>query len=432
MTLRLWLSLSTLALTIATPPARAQSENRIYNLLFAERTRLEKIENDATAPADQIAAAKAERERLATVMYDPSKYRLQIQLAEIASDAGQPPALKISNWRAGSDFFYPASAIKLCGAVAALERLNELQRTKEPAFTENTPLAFYSLEKGQAPYEKDPSNVDGGKVTLAMLIREIGLVSDNEAYNRLYDFCGQQWLNERMWRAGLPSTRLSQRLSADVQKAKQKTTPAVEIRYPDHTTILGAQYSPLNLEPTDIKGMYVGKGFLDGKEHVRGGFSFYDKNVMNLTDLQNCLVRIVRPDIKLAAGEPFDLTDAQRTLLMDALSQYPGDSKNPVFPRDKYPDEYCKYFLPGLARVVPKDHLKVYDKVGQAYGFVIDNAYVVDTSTKRAFFLSATVWADSDGILNDDKYDYDTLSVPLMADIAEIIARDVWAVPVAK
>lgn len=364
-------------------------------------------------------------------MYEPDKSRVQVLLSEVVETPGEAPTLKSSAWRAGQEYFYPASAIKLCGAVAALERVNELRRTKEPELTEHTALAFNPLMPGKPLIEKDEDNREGGVITLAHLIREVGLVSDNEAFNRLYDFAGPQWLNERMWRAGLLSTRLKHRLSIDLPIARQKISPTVELRYAERTSALGPSFYDLKDAP-EWKGHFVGRSHMIGKEKVRGGMSFYSKNVMSLADLQKCLVRVARPDIALEGGEPFDLTDLQRALVMDALSQYPGDSKNPVYPREEFPDEHAKFFLPGLARVVPKENLRVYNKCGLAYGFVIDNAYIVDTQSKRAFFLSATVWADSDHCLNDDKYDYETVSKPFLADLAEILARDVWGVPIAK
>lgn len=412
-------------------PALGQSENRIYNLLFGERQRLEAVEKDPATSPERAAEAKLKRERLAALMYEPDKSRVQVLLSEIVEEPGQPPTLKRSDWRAGQEYFYPASAIKLCGAVAALERLNELRRTKEPELTEHTPLAFNPLVKGKPLIEKDPDNLEGSAITLAHLIREAALVSDNEAFNRLYDFSTPQWLNERMWRAGLPSTRLRHRLSDDTPKEKQKISPTIELRYPNHTGALGPTFYEL-ADNNEWTGHFVGRWHMDGKEKVRGGMSFFFKNVMTLADLQKCLVRVARPDIALEDGEPFDLTDAQRAFLLEALSQYPGDSKNPVYPRDKFPDDYCKFFLPGLARVVPKEHLRVYGKSGFAYGFVTDNAYIVDTRSKRAFFLSATVWADSDNCLNDDKYDYESMSMPFLADVAEIIGREVWNVPFSK
>jgi len=35
--------------------------------------------------------------------------------------------------------------------------------------------------------------------SIAQYIKKIFLVSDNDAFNRLYEFLGQHYLNERLW-----------------------------------------------------------------------------------------------------------------------------------------------------------------------------------------------------------------------------------------
>jgi hypothetical protein len=417
--------LPSLAACAALGLASAQDEPHLYQLLADERARLTALVDDPATAPDVAGAARAKRDRLHEVLYSPEEHRIQILVAEVIQSEGQAPSVRSTNWRSREEYFYPASAIKLCAAVAALERLNEIQRTKEPAATDTTPLAFYSVRDPKELFTQDATNLDGGTLTLAHLIRRACLVSDNEAYNLLYEFCGQQWLNERMWRAGCKTVRLRHRLSVDMPLQKNKVTPSIELRFPERTVMLGAQQSALDLDAQDFTSMYVGKAYMDGKERIKGSFSFTQKNVISLPDLQKCLMRVVRPDLKLD-GEPFDLSDAQRAFLMEVLAQYPGDSRNPAYPRAEYPDEWGKLFLPGLERVVPKEHLKVHNKFGLAYGFAVDNAYVVDTRSQRSFFLAATVWADSDGTLNDDKYDYDTFSRPLLADVAELAARDLW------
>ena len=67
------------------------------------------------------------------------------------------------------------------------------------------------------------------------------------------------------------------------------------------------------------------------------------------------------------------------------------------------------------------DHVKIFNKVGLAYGFILDNAYIVDLENKIEFFLSAVVYSNSNGVLNDDSYDYDTLTIPFLADIGRSI-----------
>jgi hypothetical protein len=37
------------------------------------------------------------------------------------------------------------------------------------------------------------------------------------------------------------------------------------------------------------------------------------------------------------------------------------------------------------------------------------------------FFLSAVIYCNSDGILNDDKYDYDKIGYPFMKQLGQII-----------
>jgi len=76
--------------------------------------------------------------------------------------------------------------------------------------------------------------------------------------------------------------------------------------------------------------------------------------------------------------------------------------------------------------VIGAGNARVYDKTGEAYGFSIENAWVVDEATGRGFFLAATLYTNADGVLNDDAYEYDTIAHPFLADLGEAAARWVW------
>ena len=71
-------------------------------------------------------------------------------------------------------------------------------------------------------------------------------------------------------------------------------------------------------------------------------------------------------------------------------------------------------------------YIRIYNKIGQAYGFTTENAYVVDTATDRSFFLAATIYTNDDGVLNDDQYEYATVAEPFMADLGEAVVRYLW------
>ena len=148
--------------------------------------------------------------------------------------------------------------------------------------------------------------------------------------------------------------------------------------------------------------------------------SFRHKNYMPLRDLQDMLVMVCRPDIDL--GMPgFQLEDRDREFLMQALGQLPRESDNPVYPRERYSDDWVKFFLEGARRVRPD--VRIYNKVGRAYGFSIENAYVVDEDSGQSFFLAAVVYTNPNAILNDGVYAYADLADPLFIDLGEVFAR---------
>ena len=425
------MSLRTFALAtfLCALPAAAQgtapANDWVKSLLEQGRERW-RAEAQLASDTDVAAGLNARAERMSKVLSEALDLRVEVLVGEVVEREGKPELVS-HGWRLGAEYFYPASTVKLFGAVAALERMRELQSTSAPGLTVDTPLAFYGSRRGGAMLTSDPDNVADGKLTLRHLIRESLIVSDNESFNRLFEFVGHDRLNERMWRAGLASTRISHRLSIKMSILENRRTPTIELRMPEGVVRIAEETGKLELANVDDReGVLIGKGRMEGAELVPGPMSFIAKNRVTLRDLQVGLARVVRPDLPFE-GEPFDLGDEERALLLEALSQYPGDSTNPRWDRAKYADDYVKFFLPGVERVLPKEHVRIYNKVGLAYGFVTDTAYIVDARTQRGFFLAATIYTNSDGVLDDNKYDYDTLAFPWMADLGELFAREFLA-----
>ncbi|MEI4563231.1 hypothetical protein, partial [Klebsiella pneumoniae] len=69
---------------------------------------------------------------------------------------------------------------------------------------------------------------------------------------------------------------------------------------------------------------------------------------------------------------------------------------------------------------MPKN-VRVFNKVGWAYGFLTDASYIVDFENKTEFMLAATIYVNSDGILNDNKYEYETIGWPFMYQLGQIL-----------
>jgi hypothetical protein len=66
-------------------------------------------------------------------------------------------------------------------------------------------------------------------------------------------------------------------------------------------------------------------------------------------------------------------------------------------------------------------NIRIFNKIGDAYGHMLDVAYVVDFEKKIEFFLSAEIYCNTDGVMNDDKYDYETIGYPFMKNIGKVI-----------
>lgn len=412
------------------------------------------------APRDLGAALRAASPALAAALDEADELNLQLALAEVVPapgrarggqirpgqtpasnpSAGPPLALERSYVRCGESgapdaYFYPASAIKVCAAIAALQRVQALRGALgEGACDADSPLVIHgALAGAPGAISLDPTNARGRAVTVAHEVRKLFLVSDNDAFNRLYDFAGQAAVNRSMWTAGLRSTRVHHRLSdAPVPRTAEEDalTPAVEVHPAGAhgAYCLPPQRSTLRVPLNEDAALGRAHFPAGGGARVDAPLDCSRKNAMSLPELQDCLVKLLAPDVVPEGAPGFGLSSDHCELLREAMAQYPRASANPSYARERHPDEWCKFFLPGLRRVLEPNALRVYNKIGQAYGHTCDNAYIVDVETGRGFFLAATVYTNANGVLNDDAYEYGR-GERLLADAAEAVARAVWQVP---
>lgn len=376
---------------------------------------------------------RAHPEVLGTLPLSPEAHRVQIALAEVV-DGGGRMTLRRSGYRVGAEYVYPASTIKLCAAIAALQVLEELNAGDEvrsgrvPPVTIDSPLRFHPLFAGEQVRDRDATNLQGGGITLRHEIRKLFLVSDNEAFNRLYEFVGHRELNERMRGLGLASTVLNHRLSVARSPEENRRTPRIDILGSDGAVVRTRpeRMSDLIITNPDVPGLRVGEAFArGGNEIVMEPMDFTARNGMSLIDLQDLLILLARPEIDLGKG-PLRLSDEHRRFLLDSMAEYPGDSSNPRYDRSKYPDDWGKFFLPGMQRVPGGRGVTIHNKVGQAYGFTLDNACIVEAGPGgRTFFLAATIYTNADGVINDNVYEYDTVAFPFMARLGEAVLSEV-------
>ena len=91
-------------------------------------------------------------------------------------------------------YFYPGSAIKMPVAILALEKLNALNIN---GLTRKTAMLADSVRQQQSNAHLDTTTPDHTP-TIERYIEKIFIANDHDAYNRLYEFLGQQYINERL------------------------------------------------------------------------------------------------------------------------------------------------------------------------------------------------------------------------------------------
>jgi hypothetical protein len=369
-------------------------------------------------PPDVLAAILgAHPEWFASVVANDDEHRLQILYTQIDRDAANRPTFRSYPYRLTDAYFYPASTVKLPAAVLALEKLNDLA---VPGLSRDTALRIEAGTPGQAAVERDPSKADG-LATIAHYVKKIFLVSDNDAFNRLYEFLGQREINERLWRRGFTDARILRRLEAGMDPEENRVTnPFV---FFEGARVLYRQPLARNPEAwsVDRPDVRQGRGFIRDGKLFPEPFDFSHSNYLSVPTLQAILRNVLFPDA-VPENERFHLTEDDYRFLYRYMSMLPRESAEPAYSeREEYWDSYGKYLLFGDSKAPIPSHIRIFNKIGEAYGYLVDDAYVVDFDAGVEFLLTAVILVNADGIFNDDKYEYDEIGRPFLARLGRAV-----------
>jgi len=345
-----------------------------------------------------------------------SEHRIQIIYTQIdRRKNGKPEFIDHYFNISDSNYFYPASTVKLPVAILALQKLNELKIT---GLDKNSTMISEADYSGQSEVYNDPSSPDG-RPTIEHYIKKILLVSDNDAFNRLYEFLGQEYINNTLHKMGYNEVQIIHRLDISLSEDENRHTNPV--RFFDTSGKLVYQKPP---EASQLvyatRNTKMGVGFYRGEELVNEPFDFSKKNRMSLVTLHNIVRSVMFPDA-IPKKQRFNLTKDDYEFLRKYMSMTPLESKFPFYGKDNYWDTYVKYLVYGTEKSISINDMREFNKVGKAYGFLIDAAYFADHKNNVEFILSAVIHCNSDGIYNDDKYDYDEVGLPFMKHLGQVI-----------
>ncbi len=355
----------------------AQQKSVLPRITKSKNSKLSKVFENVEEHEVQIIYSKINRKD-GKVSFDDQKYRVDAKA-----------------------YFYPASTVKLPVAVLSLEKINELNEKGINIDKSTT----YQLEN------------DSIEHTIANDIDAIFAVSDNDAYNRLFEFLGQDYINSKLKSKGLAPVRISHRFSGEgsgATKTKQMVFETENGKYKMPTT------NNAEADSLKISNVIKGVGYISNEEQVDEPFSFAHKNYFPLETQHNMMKRLYFPQL-FQENENFRLKNDDVEFLKAAMSRLPREMD---YDESEYYDSYGKFFIYGDSKERMPSHVKIYNKVGYAYGTLTETAYITDEKNNIEFFLTASILVNENGIFNDGVYEYENLGIPFLAELGREIYQN--------
>ncbi|WP_089813444.1 serine hydrolase [Chitinophaga sp. YR627] len=356
--------------------------------------------------------------QLGPIYQHPQAFGLQIIYTRIDRDADNQPHFTHYYYHTDTNsYFYPASTVKLPATALALEKLNDLAIA---GLDRHTPMYTDSLE-GISPAVLSDSSAADGRPSVEQYIKKILLVSDNDAFNRLYEFIGQETFNKRLWENGFHNTQILHRVGVSgISPEQNRHTNAITFRRDGKVLYhQPAAYSQLQFSPRHDS---IGKAYYNkDNQLVHTPMDASQKNRLPLADLHEILRRIIFPEAVTKSGR-FRLKEEDYSFLYHCMSAQPEESAHPPYDTTEFHHNYVKFLLfGGQPHNRPDADLRSFNKPGWAYGFLTDAAYIADFTHQVEFMLSATVYVNKDGILNDEHYQFEETGKPFLKALGQVI-----------
>ncbi|OQP67075.1 hypothetical protein A3860_01580 [Niastella vici] len=353
---------------------------------------------------------------LKDILNQPDTFHYQFIYTKIDRDKNNQPHFTNYYFRVNrNEYFNPASMVKLPTALLALEKINSLRPYGvNRCTTMLTDSAYYR----QTTVSRDSSAADL-LPSVAQYVKKIFLISDNDAYNRLYEFVGQQQLNERLWQMGYHDTRITRRFVTMNEEENRHTNP---VRFMQGDSLLYAQPPAYSVVPFDFhKKILIGRAHYNREDSlINAPMDFTTHNNFPLEDMQQILQAALFPN-SVPAKKRFQLQPDDYAFLYRYMSELPSESQFPHYDTTVYFDSYTKFFMFKAWRSKIPSYMRVFNKTGWSYGFLTDVAYIVDFRNKIEFMVSGNIYVNSDGVINDDKYEYVETGYPFFKEMGNII-----------
>ena len=227
------------------------------------------------------------------VVGHPDDYRIQIIYTQIDRDENNVPHCTNHYFHVDpDDYFNPASTVKLPTAIFSLEKINALNIE---GLSKYSTVQYEPGESRESAVFQD-STAENGFPSLAQYIRKAFLVSENDPYNRFYQWVTPETINRKFQQLGFAHSRItSQFLGLSVEENRH-TNPVRFLDKQGH--VLYRQDAAYNQDAFDFsQEVFIGDKHYDRQGNLLDGpIEFTRANKIALEDLQQLLQRLVFPE----------------------------------------------------------------------------------------------------------------------------------------
>ena len=333
-----------------------------------------------------LVALKSEEIKITEIVNNIENHEIQIIVSVINENK------KVNDYKfnlKSDNYYYPASTVKLPVSVFALEKINE-----------------YPLINIDTPYKIED---DTTYHSIRKDINEIMVMSSNESFNRLFEFLGQDYINHKLKKKGMIKSKIFHRLES-VNAGKLETKKLTF--FVNDSTIKFNRSLNKKIKPLEINRLKKGIGYVNEYGNIiNTPMDFSEKNYIPLEELHNLTKLIFLRNTNLI------MTESQISFLIKSMNLSPNEIG---YDKNEYADTYSNLLVNGDVRK-PIDKVKIYNKIGFAYGYVSETAFI--ETEKSSIIISITMKVNDNQIYNDNKYEYDNIAFPFFAEFGREIIQ---------
>lgn len=352
------------------------------------------------------------------VLANPENYEVQIMYTQVWRDSSYYPHLKHFSYHLDSKkYFNPASLVKLPTVALSLEKLGEIivpgVHKFAPMKTDSTSACQYVYPEADVPIAAYPC--------IASYMEQMLLVSDNDAYSRLYEFLGQAYIWQKLQEKGYPNLQIMRRFE-DCDSTENRYTNPIHF-YDRSGALIYTQEAAYNPFPYSFPLGKIQKGISytnDDWEVIPEPKDFTYGNYVPLSDIHHILISLMMPEA-VPIHQRFHLGAGDYKFIRQCLQAYPREAIWTQYPLGKgYYDSYKKYLYYGRKNRDLNPSLRIYNVVGWWDGYLSDCAYFLDTRQGIEFFLSAVIYVNQNNRF-DYKFEYQSIGFPFLENLGKTI-----------